>query len=229
MRPTEAAPFEGTADRRLRYSGVPRVVALVTGGNDILLRRREGQSPPCPRRGGRRSGRSQGGHAGRNPQVAQDLVHDLGIGEERQHDHRNGSPAWRCAAGGRRVARTRETFYVRDPAKKLLPGEPSSSRAVRRFGGSARAVIAFLYIRRGCGSQGTPTGRVRCLSRRWRRWQQPAHVAAICEDVISHRMSVRKRHQRGQPSEKVERLEDEGGGPAGMRPPPVPGASGRRK
>jgi len=39
--------------------------------------------------------------------------------------------------------------------------------------------------------------------------------------MVSHAMSVRKGHQRGQSSEKVERLEDKGGGPAGMRPRPV--------
>ena len=71
---------------------------------------------------------------------------------------------------------------------------------------------------------------VRCMSRRWWRRQQLARLAAICKwAMISHPVSVRKGHQRRQPSEKVERFKDEGGGPACMRPPPVPGASGRRK
>jgi energy-coupling factor transporter ATP-binding protein EcfA2 len=38
-------PCEGTANRRLRYSGVPRVVALFTAGDDIVLRQHESQSP----------------------------------------------------------------------------------------------------------------------------------------------------------------------------------------
>jgi hypothetical protein len=60
--------------------------------------------------------------------------------------------------------------------------------------------------------------------------QQPAHLAAICEyAAISHPMSVWTRHQRREPPEKVERIQNEGGGPASMRPPPGPGASGRRK
>jgi hypothetical protein len=86
----------------------------------------------------------------------------------------------------------------------------------------SRAVTAFLYIRRGCGIQGTPTGRVRCISRRWRRRQQPARLAAARECAMtSQPMSVRERHQRGQPPEKVERLEDKGCGSAGMRPRPA--------
>jgi len=106
-------------------------------------------------------------------------------------------------------------------AKKLLPREPSSSRAWR-FGGSASAVTVFLYIRRGCGIQGFLTGRVRCMSRRWWRRQQLARLAAICKyAMISHPVSVRERHQRRQPPEKVERFKDEGGGPACMRPGPA--------
>jgi hypothetical protein len=79
-----------------------------------------------------------------------------------------------------------------EPAKKLLPGEPSSSRAWR-FGGSARAVTVFLYIRRGCGIQGALTGRVRCMSRRWWRRQQVARLAAVRK---SHDISPRERTER---------------------------------
>lgn len=103
-------------NRRLRYSGVPRVVALFTGGNDLVLRQQESQSPS------RRPRRRQGRCRGRQSQVMQDLPHDLGIREERQHDHRNGS-------GGCRAARTRESFYLQHAAEKLFPREPSSSRA----------------------------------------------------------------------------------------------------
>jgi hypothetical protein len=101
-----------------------------------------------------------------------------------QHDHRHGRL-------GPRAARTRESFYMQEPAEKLFPGEPPSSRAGRRFFGSARSVIPLrghggvLYIRRGCGIQGAPTGNARCMPRRWRRRQQPAHLVAICEDAMA--------------------------------------------
>ena len=59
------------------------------------------------------------------------------------------------------------------------------------------------------------------MSRRWRR-QQLACLAAICKyAMISHPVSVRERHQRRQPPEKVEWFKDEGCGSAGMRPGPA--------
>jgi hypothetical protein len=58
--------------------------------------------------------------------MVENFVHDGGIGKERENNHRD------CLRGGRALG-TRESFYMQDPAEKLLPGEPSSSRAGRRF------------------------------------------------------------------------------------------------
>ena len=81
--------------------------------------------------------RRQGRRRGRQSQVSENCSHDLGIREERKHDHRNG-PRGGPPRGARRAFGTREPFYMQHAAKKLLPGEPSSSRAWR-LGGSARA------------------------------------------------------------------------------------------
>ena len=104
----------------------------------------------------------------------------LGIFPTTSGSERSASTIKRNCSGGCRAARTRESFYMHHAAKKLLPGEPSSSRAWR-LGGSASAVTVFLYIRRGCGIQGAPTGNVRWMSRRWWRRQPLARLAAICK------------------------------------------------
>jgi hypothetical protein len=87
-------------------------------------RRIRGNAPPSrerpPFRGDAgRPRRRQGRRGGRQSQVTQYVPHDLGIREEREHDHRNGSR-------GRRAPGTLEAFYMQHAAKKLLPGEPSS-------------------------------------------------------------------------------------------------------
>jgi hypothetical protein len=77
------------------------------------------------------------------------------------------------------------------------------------------------------GSWGRADSPWRCS--RWRRRPKPPETAAIGKGaVVSHLMSVRERHQRGEAPQEVERVQDEMGGSLRVRPrPATPPNSGK--
>ena len=97
-------------DRRLRYSGVPRVVAFFTTGSDVILRQRESQTPAQRAACGERPCRGEGRRRGRQAQMVEDFAHDGGIGKERENNHGDG------LRGGRAFG-TRERIHMHHAKK----------------------------------------------------------------------------------------------------------------
>jgi hypothetical protein len=138
--------------------------------------------------------------------VTQDPAHDIGIGEEGEHNHRHRLASRRAPGAGKSID-------VEQTAQQLRPRDATAGwgRRLRRCAGMRTP--ADLHPR---GHPALDVG----IFPPWRRGRKvPPHVTAVGEEaVIAHLVGVGKRDQGRQPAEKIEGLEDEVGGPLCMRP-----------
>ena len=133
-----------SARRRAALPGPVVFVVIVLAASTHLLPQLESSQPPrSPRR-------REGGSRDREPEVAKDPTHDIGIGEKGQDDHRN-------ALLSARAAGTRERVHRQHPPEQLGPRRSRPGRLDRRFrhprhaGGRCRLAGDGRDVRRDVG------------------------------------------------------------------------------